>query len=506
MATLELGQVYIPETAAVVRDDLLTDYRLAARAAGVSEPAVQPGTDAWFWATAQANASMLQYAGIAAIRPALTPLSATGKDLEDWRIALGLPVVGASPASGRLTVNVAAGATITVPDGLQWVLPNGLRGRVSGTHPAVSDNDDVPVICIDTGDATNAESGTKVRFVSPPFGLATEARVSAYGPLTGGFDEETEARKRERVLNRLATSAGGGNWGQLREQALNSLASVQDCYVYPIAGGPASVVVVVVRAFDIQRHDYQRAMSAAAVTIVRNAIHAQNADGFEIVVDTVAEEPADVAIYLDLPASALSGGNGLGWLDQAPWPTTDADTPITVTAVSSSNTVTIDATETEEPIDGLHHISWWAPGEQAFHTALIVAHSGGAGSWVLTLDTPLVDADGTSVAVGDYISPAAVGIDNYGATFVELMGKLGAGEICTPDVTDDPRRKRHPFISDGAQIGITRRMLLDLQRAHPEIEDATFAYLPTSSPTVPASVDDRPNVLVPRRFGIQVMP
>lgn len=506
MATLELGKVYLPENAAVIRDDLLTDFRLEAISAGVEEPSVQPGTDNWFWATAQANASMLQYANIQTVRPAITPLTATGQDLEDWRIALGLPVVGASGASGKLTASVAPGATVTVPNGQQFVLPNGLRGQASGTQPGIADGDPVSVIMIDTGERTNADSGTKVRWVSPPFNLLTEARVSSDEPLTGGFDAETEARKRERVLNRLATSAGGGNWGQLREIALNTLPSVQDAYVYPAAGGPSSCKVVIVRAFDVARNDYQRSMSDAAVTLVANAIHAQMADGQEIPIETVAEESADVALYLELPSSSLAGGNGLGWLDQSPWPTTDADTPITVTTVTSSNVVTIDATDAAEPIDGLHHVSWWAPGDQKFYTALITDHSGSAGAWVLTLDTPLVDSDGTSVAVGDYISPAAVNAESYGSTFVSLMGALGAGENVEPDASDTPRRFRHPFITDGAQISITSKMLLDLRRAHSEIEEASFAHLPTSTPTVPSTVDDPPNILVPRHFGIQVAP
>jgi uncharacterized phage protein gp47/JayE len=313
----------------------------------------QPGTENWFFYNAVANAGMLQYANIATIRPGVTPLNATGQDLEDWRIALGLPVVGASPSSGKLTVGVAPGATITVPDGLNFVLPNGLRGRVTGTHLGIVNGDDVAVICIDTGADTNADSRTKVRFVNGPFNLDTEARVSAFGPLTGGFDEETEARKRERVLNRLRTSAGGGNWGQLRELAFNALATLQDCYVYPALGGPSSCKVVLIRAFDVERNDYQRALSDGAVTLVKNAIHKNMPDGQEVPVETVAEEAVDVGLYLTLPDSSLAGGNGLGWTDQSPWPPAGSGTKVTVTSVSATNVITVDAVSCVEPIPGL---------------------------------------------------------------------------------------------------------------------------------------------------------
>lgn len=503
MATLEVGQLYVPDSAGVVRDDLLTDFRLESRKFGVTEPSVAPGTDNWFWATAVANASMLQYANIATIRPALTPLDATGDDLETWRKALGLPVVSPSPSAGKLTVSVAPGATVTAPDGLQFVLPNGLRGKVSGTQPGLVDGSDVDVVAIDAGSATNADSNTTVRFVNPPFNLQVEARVSTASPLTGGFDEETEPRKRERVLNRLANSPGGGNWGQLREISFNALPSVQDCYVFPAAGGPASEKVVVVREFDSDRNDFHRAMPDGGVQLVRDAIQKANSGSIEIVVDTVAEQFADVAFALDLPSSSLAGGNGLGWVDQAPWPPA-GDDHVEVTAVGSSTQFTVNASTATAPIPGIHHVTWWAPGDQTPRTTLITAKSGSAGAWVLTVDLPLIDSDGTAVATGDFISPAAVGISDYRKTFLELMGALGAGENVDPDGGDRPRRLRHPFISDGAQIGITGKFRADFIRAHPEIDDGDFSYLPTSAPDIPASIDEPPNVLVPRHFGIYV--
>jgi uncharacterized phage protein gp47/JayE len=504
MANLEPGQLYVPESASVVRNDFLTDFRLAARSSGVTEPSVAPGTDNWFFATAVANASMLQYANIASIRPSLTPLDATGDDLDRWRQALGLPVVQPSPSSGKLTVTVAPGATITAPDGLQFILPNGLRGKVSGTQTGIADGQDISVVCVDTGSATNADSNTKVRFVNPPFNLTVEARVSIASPLTGGFDEETEPRKRERILNRLANSPGGGNWGQLREIAFNTLPSVQDCYVYPAAGGPASEKVVVVREFDPDRNDFHRAMPDGGVKLVRDAIQKANSGSIESVIDTVAEQPADVALYLDLPDSSLAGGNGLGWVDQSPWPT--GDTHVTITAIGSTTQFTVSATTATAPIRGLHHITWWAPGDQTPRTVLITDYSGSSGAWVLTVAVPLIDSDGTGPTLGDFISPAAVGISKYRETFLSLFGALGAGENVNPTDGDTPRRLRHPFISEGAQIGITGKFLADFIKAHPEIDDGSFSYLPVSSPTVPASVDLKPNVLIPHNFGVYVKP
>src|SRR4051794_13328180 len=99
MSVLEVGRLFVPESADVVRDYFLADLRLEAlKASGGVEPAVQPGTDDYRFATAVANAAMLQYSNISISRDALTPLFATGEDLENWRKALGLPEVQPSPS------------------------------------------------------------------------------------------------------------------------------------------------------------------------------------------------------------------------------------------------------------------------------------------------------------------------------------------------------------------------------------------------------------------------
>jgi uncharacterized phage protein gp47/JayE len=507
--TLEAGQLYIPETAQEILDDYLMDFSLECRKFGITDPATQPGTENWFFFKAMANGGLLQYANIGTIRPALTPLTAEGADLEAWRIALDLPVVEPSPAAGKITVKVADGQTITVPNGQRFTLPNGLRGHVSGTHPAVADGSDVSVVMDDPGEASNAKADTKVRFSNAPFGLDTEARVSRASPLTGGFDEETEARKRERVLNRLGTSAGGGNWGQHRETAFNALATVQDCFVYPALGGPSGEKVVIVRPFDIERNDFHRIAADAAVEIVRNAIHKTNSGSNTIVVDTVGEESADVGLFLELPDSSLAGGNGTGWVDQQPWPcpALGHDNVVTVTAVTSTTAITVGpVSDATVVVAGLTSIAWWAPGDQSFHVALVLTAEQDGAEWEITLDAPLVDEDGGSVAVGDFVSPPAVNRSGYRATFLKLMGELGAGENVAPGAPDTPRRLRHPDTSEGAQMALTSQFLGAFGRRHPEIDDLSFAHAEPDAPTVPASVEDRPNILVPRHFGIYPTP
>src|SRR5262245_9348082 len=108
MATLEVGQLYVPD-AETIRDDMLTDFLLEARKYESVQPAVTPGTDNWLFFNAVGHTGALQYSNLASVRSALTPLFSTGQDLENWRIALGLPEVQPSPASGKITCSVSAG-------------------------------------------------------------------------------------------------------------------------------------------------------------------------------------------------------------------------------------------------------------------------------------------------------------------------------------------------------------------------------------------------------------
>lgn len=504
--TLQAGQLFVPGSALELRDDLLADFRLEAVKYSVPEPAVTPGTDNWFFFTAVANAGLLQYSNIATISPAITPLDATGDDLENWRNALGLPVVQASPAAGALTVTVSGGGSVTFVDGLAFLYPSGLRGQVNGTQTGVFDEQDVNVVAIDTGDGTNLDSGTAVRWVNPPFNVATQARVSINAPLTGGFDAETEDRKRDRVLNRLQNTPGGGNWGQLREIAFNTLPSVTGAYVFPGLGGPSSDKLTILKGFDRLRNDYHRAFQLGAAQIVRDAVHAQVSTADEHVVGTGAEQACDIALQLNLPASALAGGNGLGWVDQRPWPPAGSGTPVTVTGTAGSLDVTVNAVTTVSPIKGQTHIMWWSPNDMKMYTSLVTnVPMGSSGAWECTLDKPFVDSLGNAVAIGDFISPAAANGMQYGSTYLDLMEVLGCGEN-TADVNRLPRSARHPFVGDGPDIGITGKFLSDFLAAHGEIVDGTLAYVSAPTPTVPTFISTAPSVLVPRNFSILVKP
>lgn len=500
MTDPQIGKLWVPESAAVLLNDLLTDVKLAMYQQGLTLP-VTPGTDTYIWCTAFANAAMVQYAQISTLSTAITPLYSEGDDLERWRIALGLPVIEPSPSSGAIRLEVTG--TANVPAGTALVLPNGRRLEVFGSWPGVTDGDEIDVVATDTGFETNAEGGTVVRFASAPLNVSAEATVSYERPLTGGYDAESEARKLERILNRMANAADAtGNWGGLVQIALNSLASVQKCFVYPALGGPASTKIVPVRGYERDFANFTRTMSSAALAIVRNAIHTKAPDACQYVVQAAADASLDVAIQVTIPASKLSGGNGNGWIDIVPWPPLASGTHVEIDSVSSTApSITVDETTTTAPIAGQTHVTWWSPSTREFVTVLVTGQSGGTGAWVLTLETPLVDSEGNEPAVGDWVSPGMENAEGYAKTWVDIMEALGPGENISGSAIA-PRDSRRPFVADGPRSGVTTAELLAFQSANVEVTDIQFSYRSATVPAVPGSIDDAPNIFVPRHFAI----
>lgn len=502
MAEPRFGDYSLPQTTGEIRDDVLTDIRLEMMSNGSSladaNLAVQPGTFTFVLATAFANASYVTRSQQAVGRRDLTPLYCSGDVLEQWRIALQLPDVSMSPSTGKIRLAVAG--TATIPNGREFVLPNGLRGHVVGTWSGISDGSEVDAITDDVGDATNLDGGAIVRFINPPLNVSTEATVSYSSPLVGGVDVESEDRKRTRVLNRLAYAMGGGNWGYLREIAMNALPHVQDCFVYPALGGPASCKVVAVRGYDRSRRQFTRVLDEVALQIVRNAIHQYAPDSCQYVVATCQDQAVDVAIKITIPNASQVGGDGSGWSDTTVWPSlAGSDTRVSVTLVTSQLTIRVNASTTVAPVPGLTRIAWWSPTTREFIVRTIVGVTGSAGAWIVTVDRPLIDSAGNGVAVNDYVSPASTNVERYGVTWGDVMGKLGCGENVT---VSDNRRKRHPFISDGPKAALTMTELKSVMQEHQEITDAEWSYRSATTPTVPASILSSPNVLVPRHFGI----
>lgn len=499
----EPGQLYLP-VAGELRDQMLADYRLEWISQGLGDdPPVQPGTDNHRWFTAIEGPLLLNIYNAATREDQGNPLTATGDDLDTIRAKLGLPELPPTGASGKIKLTISGSAN--VPAGTQLTLTNGKRLRVVGAWIGLANGAEIDVAAIDTGEDTNAAAGDLIRFVNAPLNVDTEAKVSFNVPLTGGTAEEDDGRKRARILSRIQNPPAGGNWSQKREVALDALATVQDCFIYPALGGPASELIVPVKAFDPDLFDFSRALDVSAMAIVRNAIQAEFDSPDEIVVKAPVNQSVDVSILVSVPDAATAGGNGQGWTDAVPWPQLEvADAGrVTVSTVTTSTSITVSANTATSPTTSVTRVAWWSPTCRKFYRRQVVGIGGSAGAWVIDLDAPLTDDAGVDVAVGDYICPDAISIEGYGKTWIEIIGEVGPGEA-TADANRLPRSLRHPYVTSKTSLApdLKASKLALIREQHSEVTDYEYGYRSVTTPAVPAAVSIAPNILVPRHFGI----
>lgn len=496
-----MADILGPANMAEIRDDILQDILVEASKDGIVED-VSRDSDNYSFATGMAGACMLIHARIDGAKSACTPFTATGADLLAWQRTFRLPDVPPSRAAGKIRLTVTG--TGAVPDGQPGAF-NGQLFKVVGSWSPVIDGSEVDVLLDSPGSAGNAEPGTPVTLLNPPVNVAATAVVSSFEPLRGGFDSESEDRRKERVLNRTGTNAGGGNWGQLRGIALDASPAVQQCFVYPALSGPGTHKVVPLLAFDRKLNSYSRVFPDASLALIRAPIHATYSTAATTITQASADEPVDITLEIQIPNSTASGGNGSGWVDASPWPQlVGSETAAVVTSINAAGVVTLNADTATAPVDGQTRVSWWSPNDMRFHSRTIIGSSGGTSAWVITLDAPFVDSTGQVPEAGHYFSPTAENLEDYGRTWVdEIMGNLGAGEnTAVPALIENGRALRHPFQTNMQQATLTKAQLRTFQQKHPEVIEIDYVYRSLSAPTVPATLAEPPNVLVPRNLGI----
>jgi uncharacterized phage protein gp47/JayE len=494
-----MSELYVP-TPDDLRNQFLDDLELAAIDAGVENPPIEPGTDWYALATAEANLHAISSQNTRLADESLTPLTATGDKLEEWREGLGIAEVPPQGASGLLIVQTTGNASVVA--GEQLTHSSGQRYAILRSYTSVANNDELEAQAVDVGEETNLDPGEVLTWVSPPPNIKSQATVSETAPMRGGAGDEDDERKRERILNTLRNVPAGGNWGYLRDLALGASPATQDAYVYPALGGPASAKLAVTKKFDASIRDFSRTPTDGHLDVVRNAVWGDFPDQNALVVQGVADEPTSVAIDVDIPDSLQSGGDGRGWLDENPWPQLEVSDGgfAAVSAVSNSKKFKVDADTTTAPVAGQTRVARWSPVDQVFTTALITAQTGSSGGWWITVDKPLIDSDNNTVAVGDYISPAATNLNDYGASWRDILESIGPGENTT-DANRLPRAARHPLTSAEDSPALNASQTRRLQNAHEEIVDIAYGYRERTAPTVPASVDDAPNVLTIDNLG-----
>lgn len=482
------------KTAEQYRDDFLRSVKNALiTQSGIENPNVSYGTDHYIYGTAIGKIAELAGLNILAAADAQMADTATGEDLYRIGRIYNLSLKPAGTSVGSIVLRSSQDA-LGITSGQQLIDPQGLRYQVN--IGGIFDNgDSIKIVSIDTGTGTNLAAGTVLRWVSPPAFVSPTALV-ATGGLTGGVDAETDEGLRTRILNRIRYPIGGGNWVQFADIAEKSSVSVQKAFVFPAFNGPSTVQVCVVRNVTATNKD--RDVDTTIIsTDINPALQAEVFEGIELLTTTPTNIPTNVSIGLSLPAatSATPAGPGGGWLDGEPFPVYDADGYAQVYSVTSTTVFTVYSDVA--PQAGVSRFVFVNPDNfKIYHTKVLSYVAGPvSNTYTVTVDTPCI-----GIAVGTWVFPDALNADTYIAALLEIFAQLGPGQI-TNLASLLPFAYRRPYVSDSFPSDIGPSILKFIVNAGDEIQDVQYLYRSGTSPAIPSSVMDGPNILVPQLIG-----
>jgi hypothetical protein len=483
-----VDELFIPSSSAEIRDQMIRDIQVGAYTAGIIDLDVSPGSDVYIWCSVLSNTLLPLYANAALTAAAISELTAEGEQLDIIRQAMGLPEVEPSPATGTIIITIPSGNTINVLDGTEFVTEAGFRGQVFGDQ-LVNNNDLVSVRLIDAGSAGNADPGSRVVFLNPPFGVESLATVNE---LSGGTDEEDDFRKRERVLNRRRNVPSAGNPGFIIDLLLNESTALDRVYVYPALGGAGTIAVAITKGFDFVNRDFTRQTTSVQINDAKALLDFEIPLAIECFVTSTNDELTNVTIGLSMP-----NGSSQGWTDPTPWPRlTSADGGRITATVTTPTNITLSANTNIAPVPGQTRIDWICPADQRTVRSRVLSVAGSSGAWVLTLDKPLVSGN-VAIQTGDYVGPAAsqsqVIVDN----FLKEMNQLGCSEMAV----NPGRASRVPSDRYFDELSLSLLQPLFL----PEIRSVNYLYRSKVNATVPANVAGSPGILIPGRIGLYVL-
>lgn len=508
--TFQIGQ-FTTKTPDEIRDDYLRTVRNGLIQQGITNPQLGPGSDEYRYATALGNELAPIYANTVIKADAQMPDTATGvapagqnvgADLQREMAIYGLSPRAAAPSAGPITLDCSA--TTIIPSGAQLVDAAGLRFQVL-TPGSYSDGSLVQIVAGAAGAATNHNAGDVLTWVSAPPYCASKQTVGSPGQtpgtpaLTGGADAENNDTARARLLAHIQDPPGSGNASQLNKFATDSSTIVQASSCYPALGGPSTAHVAVVGYASAT--DKNRDVDATVMTgIVEPYILGQDPEFTAITVTTVANQQVDVAIGLTLPNSpqAAPPGPGGGWVDGTPWPAiSGVQTYANVTAVASSQQFTVNAPTS--PTAGVSHVCMLDPVTWTLRRATVLTASGSAGAYVVTIDTPFPNVT-ASGGTGSLIFPDATNMQTYVDALLDAFALMGPGEK-TSNATVLGRAFRHPPPQISWPYSLGASQLKAIESTGDEVLDTDYYYRSATTPTVPGSINDPPNILVPRNLA-----
>lgn len=224
------------------------------------------------------------------------PLTASEESLgKKWSVVYKVPRKGATPASAE------SAGRIRGIDGAGWSATDVLVHKSGQTFRPISSGslDEsgealVGIISISTGPATRLAAGEVLSWVTTPEDLEDEVALEADLD-NGGTAEEDVGSWRNRILNRIAQPAAGGNMNDWRQWALASSDAIATAYVYPNRSGNGAVDMAALHG----GRGSARLLTELERTALRTALDAVRPVSAQTRVLEVAAQPLAVELAIE---------------------------------------------------------------------------------------------------------------------------------------------------------------------------------------------------------------
>lgn len=489
-----------------IRDQMLQDWRLELRqrinpktgelfTEDEIARAIAPGSRWWI------DANGLDQAGLALQQQGLTLADQVRIDrantvwLRDYHgFQWGLDYLPASGGFGTAMNDQAAVAgtiyygSTTLEDPNAFVVTDPMGQRFQAFQTATANpygNVSINFLAISLGSKTNIPAGT-ILTPSANIPLGNAGRFIAIENYTGGVDDETDAEFAKRLLDYIRNKQAAGNRAQMRAWARASSSSVEDGFVYPCALLAGSTVVAITQ---------KRGSTVGPLARIPNLATLTNATAYLtppgslevpanslVLVTSAVSVPTDFTILLTMPTNSSAG-----WRDPVPWPVYDNNAAIVTSIVSP--TVFRMSADTAPPISTPKVMLWKESTSQFVAVNALNVTSVGGGIYEIS-------HVGTTVLVGDYVSPLMGRSDTVAGSVQSYFDSLGPGEIVAPDDDRAHRAYRYPLATEEYPYRGGRSVLNTITESlYPLVSDSDLAYQSQTTPAIPTDPTEGPNML-----------
>lgn len=437
--------------------------------------------------------------------------------LEDYHGRLwGKERLAATGGSGTVTVPAEAGTLIvgssTIPDPAAYQARDAAGNKYqvfSTVETPGTGSATVTMKAINTGSATNLETGDKLTWVTRDPNMGPVATVASN--FSGGTNEETDGEFAKRISDDVAKKQAAGNDAHFRAWARSASNSIEDAFIYPCALNAGSTIVAATQkragaVGPLARIPSIANLAAAIAYLVPPASVVVPARVFVIVVPCVSE-PVDFALQL-----GLSVGSDAGFADATAWPSYHATRPYVSSYTDKTTfsvTCTGDATLPGVPAlstltgDDCPSLMFWHSASSSFVELSLssITDVGGNVYNVVLSEEPEQD-----IAANDIISPLIARHAIISAAVEEYFDELGPGDLF--DVSTDPRGtrcRRFPDTLDdfpSRSGGVLAVRIMEALGASASDAVVPSGFPTPSTPTYPTAIEDGPSLLTIDTVGV----